>query len=203
MMKGKPHQLWMTSGPRRSSKQSKLLVKLNDYVVNSSVRYGIEKFVCYYMLSESNLCFATNLNKSIEPSCYEDAMCHINWLDAMNSKIKDLNSYNTWTVYDLPASRKPIDFLTKWNVKLTTSLDEHGFKQRKFDYSLYVKQSGKIFVALLLYVDDIVIKGNNDKKIDEFKKFLSSRFLIKDLGKLKYFLEIRDLENINGLCITQ
>ncbi|GJX21812.1 ribonuclease H-like domain-containing protein [Tanacetum coccineum] len=100
----------ITPGPRRSSKQSKLLVKLNDYVVNSSVRYGIEKFVCYYMLSESNLCFATNLNESIEPSCYEDVMCHINWLDAMNSKIKDLNSYSTWIVYDLPASRKPIDY---------------------------------------------------------------------------------------------
>ncbi|GKC99642.1 hypothetical protein Tco_1169917, partial [Tanacetum coccineum] len=32
-----------TPGPRRSSRQS----KLNDYMVNSSVRYGIEKFVCY------------------------------------------------------------------------------------------------------------------------------------------------------------
>ncbi|GKF18879.1 ribonuclease H-like domain-containing protein, partial [Tanacetum coccineum] len=78
----------------------------------------------------------------------------------------------------------------QWNAKLTTTLAKHGFKQSKFDYSLYVKQSGESFVALLVYVNDIVIIGNNDKEIDEFKKFLSSKFLIKDLGKLKYFFGI-------------
>ncbi|GJZ37953.1 ribonuclease H-like domain-containing protein [Tanacetum coccineum] len=91
----------------------------------------------------------------------------------------------------------------QWNAKLTTTLAKHGFKQSKFDYSLYVKQSGESFVALLVYVDDIVIIGNNDKEIDEFKKFLSSKFLIKDLGKLKYFFGIEVLENDKGLCMTQ
>nr|GFB68984.1 ribonuclease H-like domain-containing protein [Tanacetum cinerariifolium] len=68
----------------------------------------------------------------------------------------------------------------QWNAKLTTALAEHGFKP--FDYSLYVKQSGESFVALLVYVDDIVITGNNEKEINEFRMFLSSEFLIKHLG---------------------
>ncbi|GJX59303.1 ribonuclease H-like domain-containing protein [Tanacetum coccineum] len=46
-----------------------------------------------------------------------------------------------------------------------------------------------------VYVDDIVITGNNVKEFDEFKKFLRSKFLIKYLGKLKYFLGIEVLDN--------
>nr|GEU39364.1 putative reverse transcriptase, RNA-dependent DNA polymerase, Gag-polypeptide of LTR copia-type [Tanacetum cinerariifolium] len=45
----------------------------------------------------------------------------------------------------------------QWNAKLTTTLIEHGFEQSKFDYSLYVKKKGSMFVALLVYVDGIVI----------------------------------------------
>ncbi|GJZ43834.1 ribonuclease H-like domain-containing protein [Tanacetum coccineum] len=266
-----------TPGLRRSS-----LAKLNDYVINSSVRYGIEKFVCYSLLSEFNMCFATNLNKFVEPSCYEDAMCDTNWIDVINSKIATLNRNNTWTVCDLPPGRNSIGckwmhkikykstgeidrykarlankgfsqierlkmrkplldannafvygdlyedvYMTlsqgyenvekvkvcklnkslyglkqaprQWNAKLTTALAEHDFKQSKFDYSLYVKQSGESFVPLLVYVDDIVIISNNQKEIDGFKKFLSSKFLIKDLGKLKYFHGIEVLENDKGL----
>ncbi|GKD53707.1 ribonuclease H-like domain-containing protein, partial [Tanacetum coccineum] len=90
-----------------------------------------------------------------------------------------------------------------WNAKLTTALVEHGFEQSKFDYSLYVKKKGSMFVALLVYVDDIVITGNNEVEIKSFKNFLSSKFLIKDLGELKYFLGIEVLKSDNGLCMTQ
>ncbi|GJZ88294.1 ribonuclease H-like domain-containing protein [Tanacetum coccineum] len=50
---------------------------------------------------------------------------------------------------------------------------------------------------------DIVITGNNGLEIDKFKRFLSSKFMIKDLGLLKYFLGIKVLENENGLCLSQ
>nr|GEU38406.1 ribonuclease H-like domain-containing protein [Tanacetum cinerariifolium] len=46
-----------------------------------------------------------------------------------------------------------------WNAKLTVALVQHGFKQSKFDYSLYVKHKVDVFVALYVYVDDIVITG--------------------------------------------
>nr|GEX24573.1 ribonuclease H-like domain-containing protein [Tanacetum cinerariifolium] len=65
----------------------------------------------------------------------------------------------------------------QWNNKLTTTLVEHGFKQSKFNYSLYIKHKGTVFVALLVYVDDIVITNNDEAEINSFKKFLSSNFL--------------------------
>ncbi|GKA15181.1 ribonuclease H-like domain-containing protein [Tanacetum coccineum] len=89
-----------------------------------------------------------------------------------------------------------------WNTKFTTALAEHGFGQSKFDYSLYTKHSGNKFIALLAHVDDIVITGNDDVRIKEFKLFLSTKFLIKDLGVLKYFLGIEVIVNDLGLCMS-
>ncbi|GKE24424.1 ribonuclease H-like domain-containing protein, partial [Tanacetum coccineum] len=64
----------------------------------------------------------------------------------------------------------------------------------KFDYSLFNKNSGDVFVTLLVYVDEIVITGHNMSEIENFKVFLKSKFQIKDLGKLKYFLAAKHVD---------
>lgn len=91
----------------------------------------------------------------------------------------------------------------QWNEKLNQTLIECGFVQSKCDYSLYTKGTDSLFIALLVYVDDIVITGNDLNEINKFEDFLSSKFKIKDLGKLKYLLGIEVLENNNGLYMTQ
>ncbi|GJT15968.1 ribonuclease H-like domain-containing protein [Tanacetum coccineum] len=78
-----------------------------------------------------------------------------------------------------------------------------GKVKSKYDYSLFVKGSGNTFMALLVYVEDIVITGSNVNQINDFKKFLKSKFQIKDVGKLEYFLGIEVLENEKGVCLTQ
>ncbi|GJV68388.1 ribonuclease H-like domain-containing protein [Tanacetum coccineum] len=72
----KSDRLTTTQTPvlRSSDRQSKPHVRLNDYGLNSNVKYGIEKYVNYSKLNSVNLCFATSLNKSIEPSCLSEAM---------------------------------------------------------------------------------------------------------------------------------
>nr|GEY65841.1 ribonuclease H-like domain-containing protein [Tanacetum cinerariifolium] len=77
--------------------------------------------------------------------------------------------------------------LRQWNAKLTTALAKHGFEQSKFDHSLYTRYSDDKFIALFVYVD-IVIAGNDDVVIKEFKLFLSTKFLIKDLDVNNAFL---------------
>ncbi|GJV76309.1 ribonuclease H-like domain-containing protein [Tanacetum coccineum] len=49
----------------------------------------------------------------------------------------------------------------------------------------------------------LFITDNDESGIKEFKEVLSTKFLIKDLDILKYFLGIGILENENGLCMTQ
>nr|GEY04994.1 ribonuclease H-like domain-containing protein [Tanacetum cinerariifolium] len=89
----------------------------------------------------------------------------------------------------------------QWNAKLTCTLIENGFSQS--DYSLYTKSDKGVFLALLIYMDDIIITGNNVSEIEKFKVFLKSKFMIKDLGKLKYFLGIEVVDTKKGICLNQ
>ena len=48
-------------------------------------------------------------------------------------------------------------------------------------------QRGSIII-LLVYVDDILIASNDVDAVNVFKQFLNNKFILKDLGTLKYFL---------------
>ncbi|GKD64758.1 ribonuclease H-like domain-containing protein, partial [Tanacetum coccineum] len=80
---------------RRSSRVPKMPAKFNDYVVNSSKKYGLEKYVTYTNLNTSNYCFSINLNKSSEPTSYFEAVKNPNWIEAINNEIEALNRNNT------------------------------------------------------------------------------------------------------------
>ena len=58
-------------------------------------------------------------------------------------------------------------------------------------------------IVLLVYVDDIIVTGNNENEILKIIAFLKSMFLIKDLGKLKYHLGIEVVDIDGGLYLTQ
>ncbi|GJR04894.1 ribonuclease H-like domain-containing protein [Tanacetum coccineum] len=61
----------------------------------------------------------------------------------------------------------------------------------------------RVFLALLVYVDDIIITGNSISEIEKFKVYLKSRYMIKDLEKLKYFLRIEVVDTDKGICLNQ
>ncbi|GKG39225.1 hypothetical protein Tco_0463370, partial [Tanacetum coccineum] len=71
----------------RSSKQSKLPEKLNDYVLSSKARYGLDKFVNNSWLSAKNCGFIANINKSFEPKSYEETALDKNWVQTMNDEM--------------------------------------------------------------------------------------------------------------------
>ncbi|GJU50498.1 putative RNA-directed DNA polymerase [Tanacetum coccineum] len=90
-----------------------------------------------------------------------------------------------------------------WYQKFTTSLIEIGFKQTGADHSLFTFKRRETFIAILIYVDDVIITGNNSGKIQEIKKFLHERFSIKDLGPLKFFLGIEVARTKEGMVLSQ
>nr|GEV01945.1 ribonuclease H-like domain-containing protein [Tanacetum cinerariifolium]GEV01946.1 ribonuclease H-like domain-containing protein [Tanacetum cinerariifolium] len=79
----------------------------------------------------------------------------------------------------------------------------HNKVQSKSEYSLYTKSNNGIFLALLVYVNDIIITGNNVSEIEKFKVYIKSKFMIKDLGKLKYFLDIEVVDTDKGIYLNQ
>jgi Reverse transcriptase (RNA-dependent DNA polymerase) len=74
--------------------------------------------------------------------------------------------------------------------KLSTYLCSCEFKVSSADHSLFVKNNNLCIIVVLVYVDDIIITKNNQNQIKKIKVKLRSKFDIKDLGYLKYFLGI-------------
>jgi len=77
-----------------------------------------------------------------------------------------------------------------WFSKLTNALKKYGFKHSYADYSLFVYCKRVMELRVLIYVDDLLVCGNDEKLVTKFKDYLSRCFHMKDLGKLKYFLGI-------------
>ena len=78
-----------------------------------------------------------------------------------------------------------------------------GFSHSKAGYSLFHKGHIRDFVALLVYVDDIIIKGASVSGIDRLKCQLSDAFKIKDLDELKFFLGIENNRISDGIHLSQ
>ncbi|GJV61821.1 ribonuclease H-like domain-containing protein [Tanacetum coccineum] len=93
--------------------------------------------------------------------------------------------------------------LIKWNEKLVSVLKEHDFVQSVNDHYVFTESKDNKFIALLVYVDDIVIIGNCVNEIDQFKIFLKYIFNIKDLGNLKFFLGIEVIKTGDDICLSQ
>ena len=91
----------------------------------------------------------------------------------------------------------------QWNAKFCSVLKQLGFKQSKADYSLFTKKFNDSFIALVVYVDDILIASNNAQAVDELKVSLDQHFELKDLGGLKYFLGLKIARSDKGIILCQ
>ncbi|XP_038998774.1 uncharacterized mitochondrial protein AtMg00810-like [Hibiscus syriacus] len=88
-------------------------------------------------------------------------------------------------------------------MRLTEALVTTGYVQSKFDYSLFTKRKGTKIVIMLIYVDDLMITGNDAAMIEELKKILHASFRMKDLGELKYFLGFEILRSREEILLNQ
>ncbi|XP_042940592.1 uncharacterized mitochondrial protein AtMg00810-like [Carya illinoinensis] len=91
----------------------------------------------------------------------------------------------------------------KWFEKLSTALISYGFTQGNSDCSLFIKKSTTSFMALLVYVDDVLLASDSLQEIQLLKEFLHDQFTIKDLGPLKYFLGLEIARSKAGISICQ
>jgi hypothetical protein len=75
-----------------------------------------------------------------------------------------------------------------WYQKLDTYIISLGFVRSKVDHYIYSKEEGGNFIYVALYVDEMLLIGNNMNRINEVKKKLSSKFDLKHLGATNFIL---------------
>ena len=77
------------------------------------------------------------------------------------------------------------------------------YQQSQADPTLFIKHStGKILI-LLVYVDDILITGDDEEGKQSLGRHLDKKIEIKRSGKLKYFLDIEVAHFKHGIFISQ
>ncbi|CAL9006226.1 unnamed protein product, partial [Prunus brigantina] len=90
-----------------------------------------------------------------------------------------------------------------WFGRFTMAMKNNGFKQCNSDHTLFLKhRKGKV-TALIIYVDDMIITGNDKQEISQLQDYLATEFEMKDLGGLKYFLGIEVARSQQGIFLSQ
>ena len=90
-----------------------------------------------------------------------------------------------------------------WFGRFTKAMKKFGYKQSNSDHTLFLKRVRDKITCLIIYVDDMIITGNDEKEITDLKAKLFQEFEMKDLGILKYFLGIEVLRSKQGIFIHQ
>ena len=89
-----------------------------------------------------------------------------------------------------------------WFQQFSSFLILLGFYCSRVDTSLFVFHRQSDIIYLLLYVDDIILIGNNSSLLSRFTCTLHSEFATKDLGSFSYFLGLKATPTIDGLFIS-
>jgi len=90
-----------------------------------------------------------------------------------------------------------------WFGRFTKSMIAFGYHQSNSNHTLFLKkQQGKI-TAFIIYVDDMVVTGNDPEERKALQNYLSKEFEMKDLGDLKYFLGIKVSWSNKGIFLSQ
>ncbi|KAJ9545205.1 hypothetical protein OSB04_024912 [Centaurea solstitialis] len=82
-----------------------------------------------------------------------------------------------------------------WNLHFDERIKEFGFAKSEFEPCVYTKFSGSIVTFLVLYVDDILLIGNDIPTLQSVKAWLSKCFQMKGLGEAAYILGIKIYRN--------
>jgi hypothetical protein len=90
-----------------------------------------------------------------------------------------------------------------WFKKFRNTLLTFSFTQSQYDSSLFFYKTTTGMVFFLVYVDDIIITGNDIGLITKLQHMLHITFQMKDLGHLTYFLGLEVHSRDHGLFLNQ
>uniref|UniRef100_A0A2N9HWY9 Reverse transcriptase Ty1/copia-type domain-containing protein n=1 Tax=Fagus sylvatica TaxID=28930 RepID=A0A2N9HWY9_FAGSY len=121
--------------------------------------------------------------------------------------ILSLAAQNQWSLRQLDVSNAFLHGLLKETVFMAQPLgfvnSFTSFSPSVADASLFILSHKSVTIYLLLYVDDIIITGNNSSAVSNIISQLSAVFELKDLGPLRYFLGLQIDYKKGGFFVHQ
>lgn len=77
-----------------------------------------------------------------------------------------------------------------------------GYKQSQANHTLFIKRGGIALTTLIVYVDNIVVTGNNSREVECLKHYLSQEFEIRPQGT-HVFLGIEVIRSKREIFLSQ
>ncbi|GKC90514.1 putative RNA-directed DNA polymerase, partial [Tanacetum coccineum] len=71
-----------------------------------------------------------------------------------------------------------------WFGGFTLAMKKYGYKQSNSDHTLFLSHRGDRVTCLIIYVNDMIITGNDESEIKKLKEGLCAEFEMKDFGNL-------------------
>jgi transposase InsO family protein len=90
-----------------------------------------------------------------------------------------------------------------WYSKINDHLLSIGFVKSLSESTLYVKHKGNNILIISLYVDDLLVTGDDTRLVEEFKQEMMQVFEMTDLGLMTFFLGIEIKQNETDVFICQ
>jgi Reverse transcriptase (RNA-dependent DNA polymerase) len=90
-----------------------------------------------------------------------------------------------------------------WFGIFSGAMKKYGFDQCDSNHTLFIKRKGDKLTMLIIYVDDMIITGNDEEEMHRLEEKLSQEFETKNLGRLKYFLGIEVMRSEEGIFLSQ
>ncbi|GKV50908.1 hypothetical protein SLEP1_g57587 [Rubroshorea leprosula] len=90
-----------------------------------------------------------------------------------------------------------------WFRELKQFLLAHDLTNSRSDCTLFIYRQNTDWLYVLVYIDDILITGSNPIAIDNLITAMSSKFFVKKLGELDFFLGVEAIQTSAGLFLSQ
>lgn len=90
------------------------------------------------------------------------------------------------------------------NTRIEVYFQKSGFGKSSYEHALYIKknENGDMMIVCL-YVDEMIITGNNPKMFDDFKKTMTKEFEMTNIRHMSYFLGVKVNQSDAGIFISQ
>ncbi|KAA0032008.1 putative mitochondrial protein [Cucumis melo var. makuwa] len=131
----------------------------------------------------------------------DTSLCNSTWTHSDGT----IERYKTCLVAKGYSQEYDIDYEETFTpmARITSTIAQLRFFFSPHDTALCTRQIPQSIVLLLLYVDDMIITGNDPQAIFDLQHYLGQHFEMKGLGSLNYFLGLEVSRRSDGYLLSQ